>query len=214
MSKLMKKYSHWHETAATRHSGFTLVELMITVAIASIFLAAVIQLFISTNQINAVQEQIAGTQQSIRVAMEIMSRDLRMAGLDPVGGNGAGFTTGADDNSDTDSTSVSFRYQYDENGDGADETIDRSYYFNNGTGQLMFRDGAVVQSLTEEDTIDSVTFSYILDDDSVDADPSGNGNLGDIRVVNITICGKITGAFEAQHPETYCFSNTVRPRNL
>lgn len=203
-----------HAATADSEAGFTLVELLVTLAVGSIFMLAVIQLFVSTNEINTVQEQLAGTQQSIRVAMEIMTRDLRMTGLDPVGGNGAGFQTAASDNEDTDSTSVSLRYQYDENGDGADETIDRSYYFDNANERLMLRDGAVYQSLTEDGTISSVTFSYILDDDSVDSDPSGNGNLGRIRVVSIRICGKITGAFENNHPATYCFSNTVRPRNM
>ncbi len=214
MTDCMKMQYRFKQTLVANCHGFTLVELLVAMAISSIFMLAVIQLFISTNRVNSVQEQLAGTQQSIRLAMELITRDLRMTGLDPVGGNGAGFITGGSDNEDTDDTSVSLKYQYDVDGDGVDDTVDRSYYYDAGNERLMLRDGAVYQSLTEDGTISSVTFNYILDDDSVDSDPSGNNNLADIRVVTVQICGKITGAYEDTNPGTYCFSNTVRPRNM
>jgi type IV pilus assembly protein PilW len=196
----------------TGNKGFTLIELMVTLAIASIFLLAVIQLFITTNQVNTIQEQLAGTQQNIRVAMELMSRDIRMAGLDPTEGAGnAGFYDGGDDEQDTDSNSIAIRYDMD--GDGNCE-IDRIYYYNDANERLMIREDGTNRSLTEDGTISSVSFSYTLDDDSVDDDPSGNGNLAEIRVVSVQVCGKITGAFEDEHTATYCFSNTVRPRNM
>ncbi|HCY88581.1 MAG TPA: hypothetical protein DHV36_25825, partial [Desulfobacteraceae bacterium] len=107
------------------NQGFTLIELMVTLAVASIFLLAVIQLFISTNQVNTIQEQLAGTQQNIRVSMELISRDIRMAGLDPTGGAGnAGFYDDGDDERDTDSNSIAIRY--DLNGDGNCD-VDRVY---------------------------------------------------------------------------------------
>lgn len=193
-------------------TGFTMIELLVAIAISSIVMLIVIQFFMSTNQLNTIQEEVASTQQSIRAAMEIMSRDIRMAGLDS--SNSApdeGFADNGAENNDTDSDSVAIRYNYD--GTGGCE-VDRSYYFDSVNEQFMIRDGGSYQSLTEPGTIDSVTFSYTLGDGSNDPDPSASGNLGNIRVVSVRICGKITGAYSDVHTTTYCFSNSIKPRNM
>ncbi|MEM4245090.1 MAG: PilW family protein [Candidatus Nanoarchaeia archaeon] len=62
--------------------GITLIELMIALVIAGILIGGVYKLFISQSKSYAVQEQVADTQQNIRGAMEILLRDLRMAGYD------------------------------------------------------------------------------------------------------------------------------------
>ncbi len=195
-------------------NGFTLIELLVAVAITSIFILAAGQLFITTNEINTVQEQLAGTQQNIRAAMEIMARDIRMAGLDPTGtAAGIGFLDNGADDDDTDSNSIAIGYDLE--ADGASAVIDRAYYYGSADERLMIRDGtSPVRSLTEDGTISSLTFSYTLANGNPDSDPTGSGNLGNIRVVTIDICGKITGTFEDKYTGTYCFSNTIRPRNM
>ncbi len=203
----------WRTTGA---DGFTLIELLIAVAITSIFILAAGQLFITTNEINTVQEQLAGTQQNIRVAMEMMARDIRMAGLAPTGSaTNAGFLN-IDINDDAeaeDTDSNSITIGYDLIGDGDSEIL-RCYYYDGANDQLMIIDGnSTAQSLTEG-TISSMTFSYTLADDTTESDPTTSGDLGNIRVVTINICGKITGAFEDKYTGTYCFSNTIRPRNM
>jgi prepilin-type N-terminal cleavage/methylation domain-containing protein len=62
--------------------GVTLVELMIALVIAAITLAGVYRVFISQTRTYAVQDQVVEVQQSVRSAMEIMLRDLRMTGFD------------------------------------------------------------------------------------------------------------------------------------
>ncbi len=199
---------------ATGSTGFTLIELLIAVAITSIFILAAGQLFITTNEINTVQEQLAGTQQSIRASMEIMARDIRMAGLAPSGSaTNAGFLDNGDTDDEDDTDSNSIAIGYDLNGDGASE-VDRAYFYRSADEKLMIRDGTRTESLTEDGTISSLTFSYTLADGTTDSDPTGSGNLGNIRVVTINICAKITGAFEDKYTGTYCFSNTIRPRNM
>jgi len=192
--------------------GFTLIELLVAVAISSIALLLVTQVFISTNKMNTIQENVASVQQDIRAAMDIMSTDIMMAGLDPSGSAAdAGFVNDGTDDDDTDSNSISLKYDHD--GDGVSE-VDRCYYYDIANQRLMVRNGGGSQPLTTDDTISSVNFSYTLADGSIDATPDVNGNLADIRLITVQICGKITGTYAADHPNTYCFSRTIKPRNL
>jgi len=70
--------------------GFTLVELMLTMAISGIIVAAIYSVYISQQRTYLAQEQVAEMQQNIRAAMDIMTREVRMAGYDPAGGAGSG----------------------------------------------------------------------------------------------------------------------------
>ena len=60
--------------------GLTLIELMVGLAISFIVIAAVYRTFISQQKTYAVQDQVAEAQQNARVGMNILMRDLRMAG--------------------------------------------------------------------------------------------------------------------------------------
>ncbi|MFQ5842718.1 MAG: PilW family protein [Thermodesulfobacteriota bacterium] len=60
--------------------GLTLVELMVALAIAFIVIGAVYGTFTSQQRTYTLQDQVAEAQQNARVAMNILMRDLRMAG--------------------------------------------------------------------------------------------------------------------------------------
>jgi prepilin-type N-terminal cleavage/methylation domain-containing protein len=62
--------------------GITLIELLIALVIAAITLAGVYRVFISQTQSYAKQDQVVEVQQSVRSAMDIILRDLRMTGFD------------------------------------------------------------------------------------------------------------------------------------
>jgi prepilin-type N-terminal cleavage/methylation domain-containing protein len=68
--------------SAFNKKGITLIELLVALAISGIVLAGVYQLFISQTRTYAKQDQVVEVQQSVRTAMEILLRDLRMAGFD------------------------------------------------------------------------------------------------------------------------------------
>lgn len=194
--------------------GFTLIELLIGLAISSIALLLVSQVFISTNKMNTIQENVASVQQDIRAVMDIMSTDIMMAGLDPSdSATDEGFADNGTDDNDTDSNSIALRY--DHNGDGTCE-FDRCYFYDSANQSLKFRNGttASLQALTADNTISTVNFSYTLANGSIDTDPSTNGNLTNIRLITVQICGRITGAYAADHTNTYCFSRNIKPRNL
>jgi type IV pilus assembly protein PilW len=62
--------------------GVTLIELLVALVIAAITLAGIYRVFITQTKTYAVQDQAVEVQQSVRSAMEILLRDLRMAGFD------------------------------------------------------------------------------------------------------------------------------------
>ncbi len=62
--------------------GITLIELLVALVISAITMAAIYRIFVSQTKVYYVQDQVVENQQSIRSAMEIMLRDLRMTGFD------------------------------------------------------------------------------------------------------------------------------------
>ena len=62
--------------------GFTLIELMLAMAISGIVLMAVFSIFRYQQQHYTAQLDVTEMQQNIRAALNIISRDIRMAGFD------------------------------------------------------------------------------------------------------------------------------------
>jgi len=62
--------------------GITLIELLVALVIGGIIIAGIYRVFIAQGRAYVVQDQVVETQQNIRSAMEILLRDLRMAGFD------------------------------------------------------------------------------------------------------------------------------------
>lgn len=77
-----------------KDGGVTLIELMIVLVIAAVLVAGVYSLFITQHRSYAVQDQVAGAQQDARAALNIMARDIRMAGFGVGAGSSSGFTDG------------------------------------------------------------------------------------------------------------------------
>jgi|GEM_PF-2074440 len=67
--------------------GLTLIELMVALALSFIVIGAVYRAFSSQQRTYTIQDQVAEAQQSARVAMNILMRDLRMAGHGKPDGN-------------------------------------------------------------------------------------------------------------------------------
>ena len=66
--------------------GITLIEMLVSLVIASIIIAGAYRVFISQAESYAIQDRVAEAQNSVRAGMEIMAVDLRMAGYDKEGG--------------------------------------------------------------------------------------------------------------------------------
>ncbi len=61
-------------------AGFTLIELLVTMAVSLVVLFATLQLFENSQRSYVVQEEVAETQQNVRIAKMFLERDIRMAG--------------------------------------------------------------------------------------------------------------------------------------
>lgn len=62
--------------------GLTLIELLVGLVICAMVVAGIYRLFIAQSRAYTVQDQVVEVQQSIRGAMDVMLRDLRMTGFD------------------------------------------------------------------------------------------------------------------------------------
>jgi type IV pilus assembly protein PilW len=110
MRKPVKTVSRYQEFTMFRNqSGFTLVELLVVVALTGIVTAAVYKSFSAQQQVYTAQDQVVSMQQEIRASLDMMMRELRMGGYDPVGTANAAITV-------ADSFTVTFTV--DQNGNG------------------------------------------------------------------------------------------------
>lgn len=65
--------------------GFTMVEMLVALAMSSIVLIAIGKAFSISNRSYLTQDQVAYTEQNLRAALEIMAFELRIAGYIPLG---------------------------------------------------------------------------------------------------------------------------------
>lgn len=99
--------------------GFTILESLIAVVIASIVVLGAYTLFLNQQSSNIIQQRKAQLQRNLRLAMDIMVQDIRKAGYDP---EDSGFFGISPDSSDSE-----IRYTIDEDDDGVvdvRETVD------------------------------------------------------------------------------------------
>ena len=186
--------------------GFTLVELMVSMGIGMVILAAVTTTFMSQTRIYNAQEQINEMQQNARGALDILSRELKMAGYKPNGGgfNGVTYST------------TQLMVQADLNSDGAISTSSTAneqitYAFDNANEQITRAVGSGSAQILAEH-ISAFTFNYL---DSAGAATTVSAN---IRQLSITITAKTAkpdpnftsnGGYR-----TYTMSATITPGNL
>jgi type IV pilus assembly protein PilW len=163
--------------------GFTIIELMLAIAIAGIVMASFYSVYISQQSSYLRQEKVASMHQNIRSAMYYMGREIRMAGLDPTGEAGARMVKAEED-----------LIQFTEDIRGEDENdppngvigpteekITFSLTDNDGDGDMdLVRDAGYGRRLIAEN-IKSLLFDYL--------DGAGNttATLSAIRFVQITL---------------------------
>jgi prepilin-type N-terminal cleavage/methylation domain-containing protein len=69
------------DAGSIRDRGFTLTELLVTLAIASIVMAAIFSVYATLTRSYTTQNAFADVQQAVRASVDIMAEDIMMAGL-------------------------------------------------------------------------------------------------------------------------------------
>lgn len=191
--------------------GFTLVELMLTMAISGIIMAAIYSAYISQQRTYLAQEQVAEMQQNIRAGLGMLERDIRMAGYDVTGSNNFGFVNnflfsngaGLSENVMTNSNAIAFTMDLDGDGgiDQAAEDIDGNgnkdmtemeqvAYRLNGTNlQRYSTTTGIIEWHTIAEDIENIEFNYVLDDGTQSNNPVP-ADFSDIRMVQISILAR------------------------
>lgn len=207
---------------ASRNDGFSLVELLIYMMLFGIASTAMYTVFISNIKSHSSQENTMEMNQDLRGAMDLIMREVRMAGFDPTAAGGIGFVSNATDIYDTDANSIHFTMDYDENGSlgGTNEEINYYLYTADGIQKLGRRTAGAGSPEPVAENITALTFIYYDSNGSQITPGGGNpafsaANLAGIRSVQITITAQtakldsITGQIK-----TRTMASGVRIRNL
>jgi type IV pilus assembly protein PilW len=84
-----------------KYFGITLIELLIAVGILTLVIFGVYNLFINQHKAGVIHQQVADMQQNARIAMEMLIKDLRLAGLGVEASNAIVAGDGGDTNPDS-----------------------------------------------------------------------------------------------------------------
>ncbi|MBA3035710.1 MAG: prepilin-type N-terminal cleavage/methylation domain-containing protein [Desulfobacterium sp.] len=189
-------------------NGFTLIELMITIAISSIAMFAIYGVFISSNHAYRTQEGAVDAQQRARVGLDLMVRNIRMAGLDPLGSAGAGIEV---------ATASNIRFTADVDMTGAIDTANDerlTYNYNNvdTLNQIRYEGTASQNFQPMLDRVRALTFTYRNAAGGIIVAPVTGAALANIRSVDITIT--CDGVGERGQILTRTLSTRVNCRNI
>jgi type IV pilus assembly protein PilW len=192
--------------------GFTAIELLISLAIMSIALTSIYSMYMSFIRTCTKEGAKIRVQQSVRSGLDMMIRDIRLAGLDPEGTGDFGIVA---------VTSQRIQFTADRNMDGelndADETdgidapdMEHMAYEFDGTGILrMFLYKANGDPVTDEimaENVTDLTFTYF------DSNDDTTSNLDAIRTVDIQMTVQKPSGQDGQVSRTLV--KRVKCRNL
>jgi len=198
-----------------REQGFTLVELLVAMAIALVVIGSISSAFVSQRKIYAAQEQVSEMIQNARAAMDIISRELKMGGYDPTGAGIVGVPY----------SDLQLQVVADLNGDGdtsdANESIVYKFYDSADPSypyQIKRKTGAG-NFLPLAENIQSFTFTYWEGDGTTEVTDAAYED--DIRTIKIEVIAR-TGQPDPNytHPQnsdgyrTFTLRSYVTPPNL
>lgn len=192
-----------------KRAGFTLVELLVTLALFSIIIASIGAVLVPMRRSYTSQEVSSAVQQSVRMAVELMVNDIRLAGLDPMESANAGIEM---------ANATSMRFTADRVPEGATESdgeiksnnSERLTYYLEGSDQsLRLRTDEGTPSQTTQTLVNNVTnlqFRYF------DTDGNETAALADIRAVQVTLTVEEDAGRDGTVERSY--TTRVRCRNL
>ena len=198
-----------------------MVELLVVLAVASILMSLMYQVYRSQMKSHTTQAELVEMQQNMRAALYLMERDIRMAGYAPRGGLSTTPITSAMVRAIAFDMDLSAYNTFDATPSGTgDPGESLAYFIDGGTGHLIrwASGGTGNQVLLRNRDIDNINFVY-KDADGVTLDDDGNGNvtttasLEAIRSVVITLNSSI-GTTAMVAPHEMQLRSEVKIRNM
>ena len=193
------------DSRSIRARGFTLVELLVAMAVATILLAAIYSVYGGLTRSYTAQNVTADIQQVVRAGIDFMVEDIIRAGLNPLEATGFGIAT---------ATSTSIRFTADRNMNGtldAGNSEDITYLYDTAVNRLdQDLDGANRAPFI--DNVSSMTFIYLDADGNDLGDPVAAADLDDIRTILISMTVQEPAGRQGLIARTY--STRFRCRNL
>ena len=182
-------------------TGFTLIELLAVIFLSSIIMAAIYSLFISQHVAFSAQEQMSEMMQNLRVSMDQMSREIRLAGYKNSTSTFNGIATAQP-------TTIRILADLNQDGDTVDDDEDITYSYDADTMQIWRNS----PGLPIADHIRNFTFLYTLADGTTTSNPA---NLANIRKVTISIMAETAKPDQRTGlPQTFSLTSAVMARNL
>jgi type IV pilus assembly protein PilW len=196
MNKTIKRVS-----IPKSEKGFTLVEILVAVAISGIVMSGIYSAFYTQQRSYVVQEQVVAVQQNLRAAMYFMEREIRMAGCDPTRSAGAAIIT-ADPATLNFTEDVGDGAGGDPNGTIEIEHENITYYLEGNRLRRRTIEAATGNPLpqTLAENIEALDFVYL------DADGNVAATTDDIASVEIAIVAR-TQKPDRQYSITRSFTN-------
>lgn len=189
--------------------GFSLIELMIAMVIATLMLTAVYTVYASLSKSYTTQNVSAEVQQNVRAAIDLMAEDIMMAGLDPNALAGASFVN---------ATTTNLQFTMDRNLNDVIDNVDeeRVTYSWDGTDlrQCLYQgQGAGVEDWQNLiDNVSAFSLTYLNSAGNPIASPVSATDLGKIRSVVIDITVREPAGRDGMIQRTY--TTTIRCRNI
>jgi len=197
-----------------RSLGFTIVELLVAMGMGLVVLYAMYELFTMQNRTFSNQEQVVELQQNARAAMDMLGRELRIAGYNPTNMTGTG-KPGI-----TAATANTISFISDQDGDG-DTTADSTNPNENISYDLYTSDGVKCLGRTSNGTkqpvvehIENLTFTYVLSNGTQTTGPT-SAQLDSITAILVSLTAKSAKADPNNgNYRTYTLNSEIALRNL
>jgi prepilin-type N-terminal cleavage/methylation domain-containing protein len=160
-------------------AGFTLIEVLIAMAVSLIILGSAYSVFISQQKSTVVQTDVSDILQNLRAAMDFLARDIRMAGFSGTD-NGSLGSFGFEDVSFDSDGNGSIRFSYINDWEGSPFSEKISYRLSNSSIPGSFdltrtRSSGVSDTMAGYIIALGLAFSYDSDQDGeLDRDAAGN----------------------------------------
>ena len=185
-------------------AGFTLIEVLMCIAILSVLFGTIYRTFDTFNRSYANENVKAGVQQKSRIGIDLLARDIRLAGLDPLGTSNAGFNP-----ANTSSASIQFTADLNYDGNLDDPFEDIIYALNGNLLQQTTDLGSGPVTATLLDNVTALTFNYLDQADNLLPEPVATDQ---IRTVIISLTMQRPAGRDKTVSRTY--TTRVRCRNL